>query len=180
MIDQAIEMSAHRARDDEFARVLEEHGQAIRRLIVTYERDPARREDLEQEIGVAIWQALPSFRGDCSIRTFVFRIAHNRAVNHIKSQRRHHSESLGPELPVVDRGASPEDAAVSQEKRDRLSTALVQLPLGMRQVVVLMLEGLTHREIADVLGLSETNVAVRLTRARTALRALLGAVEVRR
>jgi RNA polymerase sigma factor (sigma-70 family) len=180
VIDRAIEMSAARTRDDEYARVLDEHGRAIRRLATTYERDPVRREDLEQDICVAIWQALPAFRGDCSLRTFVFRIAHNRAVSHVQSHRRHASETLGSDQPVFDPRVSPEDAAALMQRHDRLHTAVQQLPLGMRQVVVLMLEGLTHREIGDVLGISEANVAVRLTRAKAPLRALLGVPEGRR
>jgi RNA polymerase sigma-70 factor (ECF subfamily) len=180
VIDRAIEMSGTRTRDDEYARVLEEHGRAIRRLAITYERDPVRREDLEQDIWIAIWQALPAFRGDCSLRTFVFRIAHNRAVSHIQSHRRHSSETLGSDRAIFDPRVSPEDSAVLTERHDRLHAAVQQLPLAMRQVVVLMLEGLTHREIREVVGISEANVAVRLTRAKTALRALLGAREGRR
>jgi RNA polymerase sigma factor (sigma-70 family) len=180
VIDRAIEMSAARARDDEYARVLEEHGQAIRRLATTYERDAGRREDLEQDIWIAIWQALPSFRGDCSLRTFVFRIAHNRAVSHIQSHRRHSSATLATDAPLFDPRVSPEDSAALMQRHDRLHAAVQQLPLAMRQVVVLMLEGLSHREIGDVVGTSEANVAVRLTRAKTALRVLLGAPEGRR
>jgi RNA polymerase sigma factor (sigma-70 family) len=180
MIDRAIEMAAARTRDDEYARILEEHGRAIRRLTITYEREPLRREDLEQDIWIAIWQALPSFRGDCSLRTFVFRIAHNRAVSHIQSSRRHSSETLVTDAPVFDPRVSPEDSAALMQQHDRLHAAVQQLPLAMRQVVVLMLEGLTHREIGDVVGISEANVAVRLTRAKTALRAMLCMPEGRR
>lgn len=180
MIGQAIEIPAARLREQEYTRILEEHGAAIRRFAMSYERDPAKREDLEQDIWIALWQALPSFRGDCSIRTFAFRIAHNRAVTHIQSHRRHLAEPLQADAPVVDNRASPEDAAAQGQRHERLHHALQRLPLGMRQVVVLMLEGLAHREIGDVLGISEVNVAVRLRRARTALRALLGAPEAKR
>ena len=66
-------------RDDRCVRLLHEHDRALRRLAASYERDPSRQQDLVQEIWLAVWQALPRFRGECSERTFVFRIAHNRA-----------------------------------------------------------------------------------------------------
>ena len=173
MIEQTLAVARANARDDEYARLLEEHGRAIRRMAMSYERDDAAREDLEQDICVALWQALPSFRGDCSMRTFVFRIAHNRAVTYIQHQRRHAAETLPVDAPVYDRGVSPEDAVAEQQHHQHLHRAIRQLPLAMRQVVVLMLEELSHSEIGDVLGISAANVAVRLTRARAALRALL-------
>jgi RNA polymerase sigma-70 factor (ECF subfamily) len=179
VIEQTLTMSRATAREDEYGRIVREHGPAIRRLASSYERDPAKREDLEQEIGVAIWQALPAFRGDCSVRTFVFRIAHNRAVTHIQRQRRYAADSLPDDAPVYDLGASPEAAVAEQQHHQRLHHAIQQLPLPMRQVVVLMLEEFSHREIADVMGISEANVAVRLTRARAALRALLTTEETR-
>jgi RNA polymerase sigma-70 factor (ECF subfamily) len=76
---------------------------------------------------------------------------------------------LDDEAPVVERRADPERMAAEGERRERLRTAVASLPLSLRQVVVLTFEGLSHREIADVVGISENNVAVRLTRARAAL-----------
>ncbi len=165
-------------REQEYLGLLAEHGAAIRRLATSCERDPGKREDLEQDICVALWQALPGFRGECSTRTFVFRIAHNRMVTHIQRHRRHASQPLEDDLPLTDGRDDPERAVARQQRRDQLHDALRRLPLGHRQVVLLMLEGLTQREIGDVLGLSETNVAVRLTRARAALRSLLTAGRV--
>jgi RNA polymerase sigma-70 factor (ECF subfamily) len=155
--------------------MLTEHDRAIRRLIASYERDPSRRQDLVQDIWLAVWQALPRFRDGCSERTFVFRIAHNRAVSHIDHWQRRRTDPLDDDAPVAATGPDPEHSLSQQQRRDRVQAAVRELPLGLRQVVVLTLEGLSNAEVADVVGISENNVAVRMTRARAELTRLLGA-----
>jgi RNA polymerase sigma-70 factor (ECF subfamily) len=123
-------------------------------------------------IALAIWRALPSFRGECSERTFVFRVAHNRGLSHI-SRRRLQVADLEMEFDPPDVQPNPEQALSAEQLEQRLFDAVQQLPIGHRQVVTLALEGLSYREIAEVLGISETNVGARLTRARQTLRRLL-------
>ncbi|HSC28190.1 MAG TPA: RNA polymerase sigma factor [Vicinamibacterales bacterium] len=156
-------------REARYLRLLGEHECAVHRLAASYEREPARRQDLVQEIWLALWQALPAFRGDCAERTFVFRIAHNRAVSHVQHWRRRRTETLDGSEPIPAATPDPEHAATERQRRERLQAAVLRLPLGLRQAIVLRLEGLSQREIGDVLGISENNVAVRLTRARAAL-----------
>ncbi len=168
-------MASAESRDDRCVRLLQEHDRALQRLAASYERDPARQQDLVQDIWLAVWQALPRFRGDCSERTFVFRIAHNRAVSHIDHWRRRRADSLEDEASIEAAQPDPERALSARQRRDQLRAAVQSLPLALRQVVVLSLEGLSHAEIADVTGITINNVAVRLTRARAALSRLLGA-----
>lgn len=155
--------------------MLSEHDGAIRRLVASYERDPSRRQDLVQDIWLAVWQALPRFRGDCSERTFIFRIAHNRAVSHIEHWQRRRTDPLDEDAPVAADGPDPEHRLSQQQRRERLQAAVQELSLGLRQVVVLTLEGLANAEVAEIVGISENNVAVRMTRARAELTRLLGA-----
>lgn len=171
-------MSAE-SREDRCVRLLHAHDHALRRLAATYERDPSRQQDLVQDIWLAVWQALPTFRGESSERTFVFRIAHNRAVSHIDRWQRRRTDTLDDEAPVVAPGPDPEHSMSTQQRHERLQAAVLSLPLGLRQVVVLTLEGLSHAEVAEIVGISENNVAVRLTRAKAALSRLLEAREVR-
>lgn len=163
------------SRDDRCVRMLQEHDRSLRRLAASYERDPARQEDLIQDIWLAVWRALPQFRGECSERTFVFRIAHNRAVSHVDHWQRRRADTLDDEAPIAAPGPDPEHALSQQQRHERLRAAVQSLPLSMRQVVVLVLEGLTHAEVAEILGITENNVAVRLTRARAELSRVLGA-----
>lgn len=130
------------------------------------------RDDLLQEIAMALWRALPSFRGDCSERTFVFRIAHNRCITHL-SRRRFTVSLEESELEVEDPSATAETALAEEQDRQGLLAAIRELPAIHREVLVLALEGMEYREIADVVGISESNVGVRLNRARERLRKLL-------
>lgn len=155
-----------------FETILGEYGAALRRVAAGYERDPGRREDLFQEIGLALWQALPGFRGECSERTFVYRIAHNRGLTHA-TRRRPAPVPLETAGGVADPAPDPETAAHAAQGRRRLEAAILALPLSLRQVLTLALEGLKGAEIGEVLGLSESNVAVRLHRARKMLRQIL-------
>ena len=149
--------------------VLEAHGAALGRLAASYAREAGEREDLFQEIVVAIWKALPRFRGECSERTFIFRIAHNRGIAHLV-KRRVPTEGAPDGLDVESPGPNPEQALSRAQEDQRLLDAVHRLPLGYRQVVTLTLEGLGYGEIADVLGITESNVGARLTRARQMLR----------
>jgi RNA polymerase sigma factor (sigma-70 family) len=154
--------------DDRFERVVRQYGPSLRRLASAWERDRAAQEDLLQEILFALWRALPRFRGDAAERTFVFRVALNRALTH-RFRRPPHAEPLDAASEVADAGRTPEDHATAAEQRDRLVAALQSLPLAMRQVLALSLEGLSRAEIADILGITENNATVRLSRARRAL-----------
>lgn len=157
-------------------RLLSENQAALRRMVATYVRSPEDQKDLQQEIALAVWRSLPGFRGDCSERTFLLRIAHNRCLTFLQSQKR--SVSLeGSRIDLQDHRPHAEDRAVREEEKAGLFEAVRGLPLIYREIVLLALEGLDYREISDVVGISESNVGARLSRARQQLRQVL---EVRR
>ena len=156
---------------EHLARILQDHGAALARAAAAYTRSDAERKDLLQEIALALFRALPSFRGECSERAFVLRVAHNQGIT-FSTRRKPAAEDLDDETPSS--APDPERALERKQRADRLHRAIRALPLGHRQAVTLLLEDLSHEEIAAVLGISVTNVAVRLHRARTALRAALG------
>ena len=158
-----------------YEQILQEYLPALRRLIAAYESDAHEREDLLQDIAFAIWRALPSFRGASSTRTFVYRIAHNRAISHrLTGSRRSRVITLGEAPPdIPDTRPDPVAKLDRAELRATLMTCLRSLSPVLRQTLVLSLEGLSNPEIADVLGVSAAIVAVRLTRARSAVAASL-------
>jgi RNA polymerase sigma-70 factor (ECF subfamily) len=153
----------------EIERVLGAYGSLLRRVAAAYERDAAAREDLLQEILLALWQALPRFRGECAERTFVLRVAHNRAITHA-FRRPPRGATLEAAVEVADPRPGPERDAAAAQRRDRLLAALHRLPLATRQILTLSLEGLAGAAIAELLGITENNANVRLSRARSALR----------
>ena len=168
-------MDGRAALDARYDQILRREGAALRRVAAAYEAEAARREDLFQEICLAIWQALPRFRGESSERTFVFRIAHNRGLTH--RSRRPVTGGISADLEeaeaVADPRPGPEAEVGEAQRRERLRSAVLALPLEPRQVISLTLEGLSSREIAEILGITENNAAVRLSRARRALRQIL-------
>jgi RNA polymerase sigma factor (sigma-70 family) len=168
--------STGRALEQQFERILREYGAAISRLAYSYEAIAGIREELVQEIAFAIWRALPHFRGACSEKTFVFRIAHNRGLTHVWKRRPPHLslDDLEEAKQPIDPRPHPDEQLAQVSLREQLMSAVQSLPVAQRQIVVMLLEGLSYAEIGEVLGITENNVAVRLTRARNALKGAMG------
>jgi RNA polymerase sigma-70 factor (ECF subfamily) len=154
-------------------RIVVDFGPALARIASAYERDPARREELTQEMLLAVVAALPRLVDPSKLRPFVFRIAHNRAVSHvIKSAREPKpAPGTGGALDAVPSGApDQEQAFIALERSAALVEAIRGLALPYRQVVTLLLEGLSYDEIAEALGITASNVGIRINRAKQQLR----------
>ncbi|HEY6454387.1 MAG TPA: sigma-70 family RNA polymerase sigma factor [Steroidobacteraceae bacterium] len=156
-----------------FEQIAREHDAMLRRIASSYESRTPLAQELVQDIYFAIWRALPAYRGDAALRTFVARIATNRAVTHVaRALKVPLCADLDESIPAP--GAGPEDQAIALDRRAKLLTAVRSLPLAYRQSALLTLEGLAPAEIADVLGISTNAVAIRMTRAKALLRELIG------
>lgn len=146
-------------------------GPALARVAASYEADPALQEDLLQEIMLAVHKALPSLKDQERVAPFVFRIAHNRSVTHVIQQTSRRKLIIPRD--ENDATVTPEDSLLLNERSRRLASAVRRLPLPYRQVVTLVLEDLSYAEIAEALGITLSNVGVRVNRAKTQLKALL-------
>jgi RNA polymerase sigma factor (sigma-70 family) len=156
-----------------FEQIFREHDSMIRRIASSYEVKMHLAQELVQDIYFAIWRALPLYRGDAALRTFVARIATNRAITHVaRSLNVPPSAELDENIPAP--GAGPEGHAIALEGRERLQAAVRSLPIAYRQTALLTLEGLTPTEIAEVLGISANAVSIRMSRAKDLLRKLIG------
>lgn len=143
-------------------------------------KDPQEAEEVLQETFISAFRALPRFEGRSRLGTWLYRIAYNAALMRLR-KRPVPTESLdepvtsenGDQMPrqLVDWGSTPDDLLLKRELRTVLHAALDTLPATLRSVFVLRdIEGLSTAETAEVLSLTETNVKVRLHRARVALR----------
>ncbi|WP_058836114.1 RNA polymerase sigma factor [Luteimonas abyssi] len=142
------------------------------RAVCGYELNPALREELMQEVLLAIWQALPSLRAHDRLLPFVLRVAHNLGASHVRTATRAPALlHLDVERHDVPDPATTDDAA--RARSEWLFAALVTLPVALRQPLMLQLEGFDYGEIASLLGISQENVGVRLHRARAHLKTLL-------
>jgi RNA polymerase sigma-70 factor (ECF subfamily) len=165
------EATARAAADPEQLHALVmEHSDAIFRLALSVVRDRSLAEDVAQETLVKAWLALPSFRGESSVRSWVLRITHNTAVSTL---RRHRAVVLDPhDMPEQESRVerSVESRVQSNVVMDQFVAALDQLDELSRSIVVLReLEGLAYDEIADVLNVPMPTVKTRLLRARRRL-----------
>lgn len=155
-----------------FEDIAKQHAPLIRRIARSYEANAARADELVQEIHLALWQALPRFRGDASMRTFIARIAHNRAISHVAREAREpRAVALDDNLHASD--ASPEERTAQQDLRAKLEAAVQRLPLSLKVAATLALEGFSPEEVAEVLGIGVSAASVRLHRAKEQLRDML-------
>lgn len=156
------------SREARMAELVERYGGALTRVCRGYELDPGCQEELRQEILLALWRALPAFRGDASLKTWTLRIAHNIAFTHA-ARRRRRTELPSSTLDPVSDTPGVDETLERKARRARLAAAITQLGDLDRQVVLLSLEDLPQKEIAAITGLSPTNISTRLSRARAAL-----------
>jgi RNA polymerase sigma-70 factor (ECF subfamily) len=151
------------------------HGGAVVKVARAYTLTRDDCQDLVQEILLQVWRSLPHFQRECGTSTWVYRIALNTALGwHRKERRRRASQQpifAVDAFPVV--GVNGAEQAVQREAVERLYATIRQLPNTDAALVLLYLDDFTYRQMADVLGISETNVGVKLNRAKKALAELL-------
>jgi RNA polymerase sigma-70 factor, ECF subfamily len=154
---------------DLFDLVTDRYAGMITRIALAHEGDPAIRRDLVQEIMLAVWAALPRFRRESSLKTFVAGIAYKRSITHVaRAVRRPRSAELSESLASPD--PLPDEVASRNQLKARLLEAVQALPLAQRQAIILFLEDFSFREIGETLGISAHAAEMRCHRARAILR----------
>jgi RNA polymerase sigma-70 factor (ECF subfamily) len=165
------EPAARNAQDALYTQATAEFGSALARLAAATERDPATQRDLLQEIHVALWRSFAVYEGQCSLRTWVYRVAHNAATTHVRKSVRHRRTEL-MELQELELVAPPTDVDSSDDEaatREQLYTLVRKLKPIDRDVMLLYLEGIDGAGIAEVLGISAANVAQKVHRSKKLL-----------
>lgn len=158
-------------RDEIYEDAAKSFGAALERLARGYEADPDIRRDLLQDIHVALWRSFDGFDGRCSIRTWVYRVAHNVGATHILQQRRGRQQILVglEELEHLPDAKSGVQAADRQHAMDRLLTLIQRLQPLDRHVILSYLEGLDAASIGEIAGISPGNVATKIHRIKNLL-----------
>ncbi len=164
-------MSRHTKQSYEiyFEETLTEFHGAIARVISSYEMIKALQEELYQEISVALWKALSKFDHQSSLKTYVLSIAHKRAISHVAKYAREPRTTDISNFEFDGFDCPAENMALSQ-RMTRLLNALARLTIIDRQLVTLALEGVSYKEIAEILGISTNLVGVKLNRAKNKLK----------
>lgn len=155
----------------DFSQVLQEHAALLGRVAATYEANFHKRQELLQEITLAVWQALEKFKGDSSIKTYVLRVAHNKAITHVAyhAKQPRNDSYCEMESPEPSHRPSAVEQIDQQQKIQLMLGQIRQMPIQTRQVVTMSMEGLSYDEIADACGISSSNAGVVLNRARKVL-----------
>ena len=177
--------------EEAFALLIGQYHQPLFSLIARSLQDPADAADITQEVFLKVFRSIGRFHGDSSLRTWLYRIALHEASNQRRWWSRHKRQESTIDSPagasddsgdeglsladlLADGGGSPYDHAAQAEVRERVEAALREVPEAYRTVLVLReIEGFAYEEIAEILDVNLGTVKSRLTRGRTALRAVL-------
>lgn len=178
------EAGSQAGHTSDFADVFDEFQRPIYNYLLRMIQNQAEAEDLTQETFIRVHRGLPTFRGEASLSTWIYRIATNVSLDHLRrSTTRQAKTAVSLEETESDRewvadetASSPEQVAAQSDMSDCVQGFIQRLPATYRTVLVLHdLQGLKNREIADVLDCSLDTVKIRLHRARKKLQATLDA-----
>jgi RNA polymerase sigma-70 factor, ECF subfamily len=158
-----------------FKTLVTEHGGIVLKVARAYTRTNEDCQDLAQEILLQVWRSLPQFEGRASAATWSYRVALNTAIGWQRKEcrRRANHRPLFEVEELPDAGADGGADVGGRETVERLYAAIHELPKTDAALVLLYLDDLSYREMAEVLGISESNVGVKLNRAKKALSELM-------
>jgi RNA polymerase sigma-70 factor, ECF subfamily len=149
----------------------DQYGAALERLVRAYEADPEKCRDLSQDIHFQLWRSFERYDARCSLRTWVYRVAHHVAASHVLRERRIFSKLTT--LEEIEKLPDENDGHTGVDQRrnlERLSVLIQQLKPLDRQVIVSWLEDMDAVSIGEITGLSSANVAMKIHRIKKVLK----------
>ena len=178
-----VELLLRRAQSGDpeaFERLMEPLEQLVWRVCWHYTGNREAAEDCGQEAMVRIWRSLESYRGDCALESWVYRIAANCCMDWLRKKKRDRSVSMEPMreqgFDPADPSPGTEEQVIAKDERRRLREAIALLPDDQREALILtQLEKVPYEEAARALGVSEGTVKSRVNRAKARLKEILSA-----
>lgn len=155
------------SKEETFTQLIKEHQGLIYKVSALYTEQPQDRNDLYQEIVYQLWKSFDSFRGDAKMSTWMYRVALNTAIGQLKKKKR------SPNTVTLDASVVHilDDMDSDLEERiEALNAQIQQLNILDRGLILLLLEGKKYEEIAEISGLSSTNVGTRISRIKQKLK----------
>lgn len=156
--------------EQEFLSKIEKHQGIIYKVSRMYMDNEVDQEDLYQEIVYQLWKSYKSFRGDSQFSTWMYRVSLNTAISFFKKEKK--QKEIEDKFKIQD-NAEEIDTNENPDKLDFLYKAINQLNDVDKALIFLYLEGLSHKEIGNNLGISEGNARVRLNRIKTKLEKII-------
>jgi RNA polymerase sigma-70 factor (ECF subfamily) len=155
--------------DGQFRELLERHRGIVFKVANSYARGAQDREDLAQEIAVQLWRAFPKYDGARAFSTWMYRVALNVAISHLRERSRYEDHHEALDVAVHDAAASGSEPDADARVRE-LYRCIARLDPLDRALLILYLDERSQRDIAEILGISETNVATKIGRLKQRLR----------
>jgi RNA polymerase sigma-70 factor (ECF subfamily) len=146
---------------------LSQHQALIFKVVRAYAFTGMDRDDLFQEISFQVWRSVPSFRKESSAVTWIYRVALNTAIRWIRKERRHQQQT------PIDHAEHllQENTVTKDERLDWLYEQIHQLEPVDRSISLLMLDGFSYKEMATIIGITESHVGVKINRVKKQLMA---------
>ncbi|MBN1256450.1 MAG: RNA polymerase sigma factor [Planctomycetes bacterium] len=161
-------------QDNIFTDWLDQHLGLIMHIVRAYAIVPEAREDLFQDILLQLWLSIPNFKGNAKETTWIYRVALNTALvwNRQEKRRQKHQTFLDS-FKEIDSQNAGNDSIENLEIINKLYIAIRQLPKTESSIILMHLDGLAYQEMAEVLGITASNVGVKLNRAKKSLGRLM-------
>jgi RNA polymerase sigma-70 factor (ECF subfamily) len=167
-------MRVMRDTDESFLELVRDNEAQLRKICRVYAADAEGEKDLYQDILVQLWRALPSFEGSSQPGTWVYRVALNTALGQKRQRAARESATLDESDPIWrNRIPMPDQSLESSQRLRKLHAAIARLDDVDKALVTMYLDEKSYREIAEVLGITESNVGVKLHRIRKEMAAWL-------
>jgi len=161
----------HSDHEGQFLRDINENIGIVHRVCHTYFANNAlEREDVFQEIMYQLWRSFTQFKGDSKFSTWMYRVALNTAIAHVRRSIRTPRSTELTEAAAAGQAVDMNERINEQEDVERLHAAIQTLTEVDKAIIVLHLEDHSYDEIASITGLTRTNVSVRLVRIKRALK----------
>lgn len=147
-------------RDRIFQDWLQRYKALIFKIVRAYTKDVMDRDDLFQEITIQLWRSVPGFRGESAVTTWIYRISLNTAITWTRKEKKHrHAENLDHVQPVLE-----ENTALIDDRLAWLYDEIQKLDVIDRSIALLLLENFSYKEMADMLGITQSHVGVKINR----------------
>ncbi|WP_183577285.1 RNA polymerase sigma factor [Mucilaginibacter sp. X5P1] len=154
---------------DQFIAIISQNKKLIYKVCNSYCRDAADREDLVQEVIIRLWQAFGNYNPDYKLSTWMYRIALNTAISHYRAGKRRNESTVSLQENLIEIADENPEIELDENVK-RLYEFINQLNELNRALMILYLDDNSYREIAEILGITETNVATRINRVKQQLK----------
>ncbi len=161
------------SKEEKFTQIVREYRDKIYRLCWSYMDNEDDRKDLQQIILVKVWQNLDRFEGKSSPSTWLYRLAVNASIDYARKNnryRRYFSNAEVADMGAIDPACDSEENYIRSEALQLLHTYINRLSFVDKTLVLLYLEDLSYKEIAQIVGITEKNVSVKLVRIKKSMR----------